>query len=204
MVLSVKIVAKLVESGEIVDPDSAKGRLLSEAAKLFRDQGYARTTVRDLAAALGIQSGSLFHHYKSKEDILCAVMHETLTISTARLHEAALASESPEETLRNLIHCELTAIMGDKRAALTVLVNEWRAISTERRSELAILRDQYEKIWRDNLVEADQGGLLCVEPVILRPLLTGALAWTINWYNPEGNVSLEDLADRALKLILKS
>ena len=198
------IVAQLVETGDIVDPSSAKGRLLSEAAKLFRDRGYDRTTVRDLAAAIGIQSGSLFHHYKSKEDVLCAVMHDTLTISNARLQEAAEVSEDAHETLRNLIRCELTAIMGEKRAALTVLVNEWRSISEERRQDLATLRDQYEKIWRDNLNHANEHGLLCVEPPILRPLLTGALAWTINWYNPAGNISLEDLVDRALKLILKT
>ncbi len=198
------IVAQLVESGEITDPESAKGRLLSEAARLFRSRGYDRTTVRDLAAALGIQSGSLFHHYRTKEDILCAVMQDTLTISTARLREAAVASDDPIDTLRNLIRCELTAIMGETRAALTVLVNEWRTITEERREELSTLREQYEKVWRDHLDQAYDHGLLCVEPAILRPLLTGALAWTINWYNPDGNVSLDDLVDRALRLILKS
>jgi len=200
----VSVVAQLVESGEITDPESAKGRLLSEAAKLFRSRGYDRTTVRDLAAALGIQSGSLFHHYKTKEDILCAVMQDTLTISTARLQEAAEASDDPIDTLRNLIRCELTAIMGETRAALTVLVNEWRTITEERRDELSALREQYEQVWRDHLEQAYDHGLLCVEPPILRPLLTGALAWTINWYNPDGNVSLDDLVDRALTLILKS
>ena len=77
-------------------------------------------------------------------------------------------------------------------------------ISEERRIELSALREQYEKVWRDNLNAAHNAGLLSVEPAILRPLLTGALAWTINWYNPAGDVSLDDLVDRALTMILKN
>ena len=69
---------------------------------------------------------------------------------------------------------------------------------------MSALREQYEKVWRDNLNAAHNAGLLSVEPAILRPLLTGALAWTINWYNPAGDVSLDDLVDRALTMILKN
>jgi AcrR family transcriptional regulator len=55
-------------------------RLLDCAAQLFREKGYERTTVRDIGAAVGIQSGSIFHHFSSKEDILKAVMSEALSI----------------------------------------------------------------------------------------------------------------------------
>ena len=58
--------------------DSPRGRLLSAAAQLFREKGFDRTTVRDIAAAVGIQSGSIFHHFKSKEDILYSVMELSL------------------------------------------------------------------------------------------------------------------------------
>jgi len=54
--------------------DSPRGRVLRAAAYLFHLQGYSRTTVREIAQVVGIQSGSLFHHFKTKEDILCAVM----------------------------------------------------------------------------------------------------------------------------------
>lgn len=53
------ILQSLIDDNLVSDPASARGRLLKEAARLFRDKGYERTTVRDLAAAVGIQSGSL-------------------------------------------------------------------------------------------------------------------------------------------------
>ena len=81
-----EIIQQLVDEGQVTDPSSARGRLLSAAAHLFRLRGYDRTTVRDLGAALGIQSGSLFHHYKSKEEILKAVMRETIIINTITKH----------------------------------------------------------------------------------------------------------------------
>src|SRR5262247_2379200 len=71
-----QLAAHLIAAGRVSDPTSARGRLLREALDLFARQGYARTTVRDLARAVGIQSGSLFHHFSSKEDIFCAALGE--------------------------------------------------------------------------------------------------------------------------------
>ena len=73
---ALRVMHELVENGQLTDPDSARGKLLQVAAHLFRNKGYERTTVRDLAGAVGIQSGSIFHHFKSKEEILRAVMEE--------------------------------------------------------------------------------------------------------------------------------
>ena len=64
------------------DEASAKGKVLRAAALLFRERGYARTTVRDIAAAVGILSGSLFHHFPNKEAILAQLQHEAFTAKT--------------------------------------------------------------------------------------------------------------------------
>ncbi|MCW8978209.1 MAG: TetR/AcrR family transcriptional regulator, partial [Marinobacter sp.] len=78
-----QILQSLIAENLVSDPEGARGRLLTEAARLFREKGYERTTVRDLAAAVGIQSGSLFHHFRTKEEILKAVMVETIRLNTA-------------------------------------------------------------------------------------------------------------------------
>ena len=80
---ALQVVRELIASGQVTDPESARGKLLQTAAHLFRNKGYERTTVRDLASAVGIQSGSIFHHFKSKDDILRAVMQETIHYNTA-------------------------------------------------------------------------------------------------------------------------
>ncbi len=115
---------------------SPKGRLLLGAAYLFHKQGYAKTTVRELANFIGIQSGSLFHHFTSKDDILANVMKQTIIYNFARLKEAAERSNEPEQQLRDLIKAELISITGDTGAAMAVLVHEWFALSKEKQDYL--------------------------------------------------------------------
>ena len=198
-----EIIQQLVDEGHVTDPESARGRLLAAAAHLFRLRGYDRTTVRDLGAALGIQSGSLFHHYKSKEEILKAVMRETIIINTARLRTAKAPAESRVDELYALILEELGSIQGEGSDALTVLVHEWRTLSDDVRSELMVLRNAYEDVWMETLVALHENGELADEPFIIRRLMIGALAWTTNWFRAEGNLTLDALAQKVLKLVLK-
>lgn len=180
--------------------DSPRGRVLRAAAHLFRTQGYERTTVRDLAKVVGIQSGSLFHHFKTKEDILLAVMEEGIRFNLERMREAVEAGEGPRAQLRNLIRAELESIMGETRDAMTVLVYEWGAVSPDKQRELLALRGQYEAYWLQVLNAARDQGLLAHDPFITRRLLAGAVNWTRNWYNPKGPVTLEQLTDQVLEM----
>ena len=140
------VMQELVASGQVTDPDSARGKLLQMAAHLFRSKGYERTTVRDLAAAIGIQSGSIFHHFKSKEEILRSVMEETIVYNTALMRAALAEAQGTRERLLALIRCELQSIMGGTGEAMAVLVYEWRSLSEEGQAQVLALRDTYEQI----------------------------------------------------------
>ncbi|WLQ14229.1 TetR/AcrR family transcriptional regulator [Hahella aquimaris] len=198
-----KQLAQLIEEGRITDPQSARGRLLAKAAHLFKEKGYERTTVRDLAASVGIQSGSIFHHFRSKEDILFAVMEETILYITAKMREALERAPTPRDRLLALLRCELESVLGGTGEAMTVLVYEWRSLSDARQEEILKLRDQYEGLWLDTLSEARDAGLVKGDVAVLRRFLTGALSWTITWYKSEGSMTVEDLAQQALYLVVK-
>lgn len=196
-----KVLGELMAAGLLTDPASPRGRLLQASANLFSSKGFERTTVRDLAAAVGIQSGSIFHHFRSKDDILRAVMEETIHRNTALMRMAIEGLEDPRERLRALIRCELQSIMGGTGEAMSVLVYEWRSLSEEGQLLILGLRDIYEGVWLDVLQQAYETGLVTVEPFVLRRLLTGALSWTITWFNPQGQMSLDDLAEKALEML---
>ena len=97
---ALRVMRDLVDEGQLTDPDSARGKLLQVAAHLFRNKGYERTTVRDLAGAVGIQSGSIFHHFKSKDEILRAVMEETILYNTALMRASLDEASSVRERVR--------------------------------------------------------------------------------------------------------
>lgn len=197
-----RVMPELVRAGLITDPVCARGKLIQAAAHLFSSRGFERTTVRDLAAAVGIQSGSIFHHFKNKDEILRAVMEETIHLNTALMRAVLEGLDEPEQRLLALIECELQSINGVSGEAMSVLVYEWRSLSVEGQRLILGLRDIYEAIWLDVLQQAYDSHLVRVEPFILRRLLTGALSWTITWFRADGGLSLEQLAEKALNMVL--
>lgn len=198
-----EVMQQLVASGQLTDPDSPRGVLLQTAAHLFRSQGFDRTTVRDLASAVGIQSGSIFHHFKSKDEILRAVMEQTILYNTALMQAELADVTGVRERLLALIRCELQSIMGGTGEAMAVAVYEWRSLSAQGQAQVLAVRERYEQLWLQVLGEARDAGLLCGDLAITRRFLTGALSWTSTWFKPQGSMSLEQLADQALKLLLK-
>lgn len=195
------ILRSLIAENLVSDPAGARGRLLREAARLFRDKGYERTTVRDLAAAVGIQSGSLFHHFRTKEEILKAVMVETIRLNTALMQAAVDAAGTRHDKLRALVRAELESINGQTGEAMAVLVFEWRSLSETSQAEVLELRGIYEALWLDVLGALSADKVLLADPFVVRRMLTGALSWTVTWYRPDGGLSLDDLTTQVMAMM---
>jgi len=182
--------------------DSPRGRVLRAAAYLFHKQGYARTTVRELAQVIGIQSGSLFHHFKSKDAILCAVMEEAIIYNLAQMHRAIQEGNTPAERLRGLIEAELESINGNTSKAMAVLVYEWNAITREQQQPLLAMRQEYETLWLNVLEDLKKAGVLKHDTFIWRRMISGITFGTALWYKPSGRVSLAELTDMAYAMAM--
>lgn len=184
--------------------DSPRGRVLRAAAYLFHLQGYSRTTVREIAQVVGIQSGSLFHHFKSKEDILCAVMTEAIIYNLGQMQRAVDQANSTYDQLKGLVIAELESINGDTGAAMAVLVHEWSVLPKARQAELLEMRQQYEDIWLAVLKKARQEGLIQHDPILWRRLIGGSISWSVTWYKPTGRLSLPQMAEELLGISIRS
>ncbi|MBP4049882.1 TetR family transcriptional regulator [Chromobacterium violaceum] len=186
-------------------PPEENGRrmeLVRAAAILFRDQGYERTTVRDLGNAVGIQSGSLFYHFRTKEEILVAVMALGITSTTEQLAAALDAAPDIRDKLAALFRVHLNSLLGDNQAALEVMLYEWRSVSESAKPGLVVLRDRYETLWQQVLDEAADAGLVKRDTRLLRRTLLGSLHWTVQWYRRDGELDVDALAQRMLQLVL--
>jgi AcrR family transcriptional regulator len=186
---------------QVTDPASPRGRLLDCAARLFRQKGYERTTVRDIASAVGIQSGSIFHHFPSKEDILRAVMTEALVYFTEILKDAIDCEEGTGEKLLACIRSELQFTIGnDTNAVMSVLITEWRCLSEQHQQGILLQRAIYEQLWMGVLGRAKTEGLVDGDVFILRRMLAGGIHWTATWFRADGEMSIEDLAAETLRI----
>ncbi len=184
--------------------DDRRDRLIEAAARLFRKQGYERTSVRQLAEAVGILSGSVFNHFDSKEDILLAVMSTTITTMIERLSQAANSTSSTRQRLLALIRTELDLLHGNTRDGVSIIFFQWNSLSTENQKKLLSMREEYERMWLDALQSARDEGYLVADPFIARRLLTGANGWTIYWYHRDGALSLDELAGTILGMLTGS
>jgi len=182
--------------------ENRRDLLLRAAARLFREKGYARATIRDLARAIDLQSGSIFHYFDSKDAILFSVMERAIIDAIERMETAVASANDPSSRLRALIRAELGLIHHEEtRDGMEVTFYAWESLSEEARGALLALRDRYEAIWMTELRAADDAGLISGDPALLRRFLTGSQVWTVKWFRTDGPLSLDALADETHALL---
>ncbi|MBI5279765.1 MAG: TetR/AcrR family transcriptional regulator [Burkholderiales bacterium] len=186
------------------DDGNRRRDLVREAARLFRRKGYDATSTRDIAAAAGMQSGSPFYHFKSKQALLNAVMEEGMRSAIER-QQAALDSAGATDAvaqLRVLVRNHFDVLLGPGSDFIPVMLYEARSITPKQRSSLAQLQGEYEAAWVPVLQELRRTGRLKADVKLARLLIFGALNWSAQWYDRRKGASLDELADAALGLFI--
>jgi AcrR family transcriptional regulator len=188
------------------DDGNRRGELLRSAARLFRRKGFDATSTRDIAAAVGMQSGSPFYHFKSKGALLYAVMEEGMRSAIARQQQALQRAEhaAPDAAgqLRILIRNHFDILLGPGSDFIPVLLYEARSITPRQRAALAELRSEYESRWTPVLDALHTSGQLRADVKLARLLMFGALNWSAQWYDRRKEASLDELADAAIALFV--
>lgn len=189
------------------DDGNRRLELLSSAAKLFRRKGFAATTTRDIAAAAGMQSGSPFYHFKSKDALLYAVMEEgmrsALNRQRAAVQAPGFADLTPAAQLRVLVTAHFDVLLGPGSDFVPVMLYEARSLPTRQHKALGQLIAEYEALWLPVLTALYVSGELRAPVRLARLLILGALNWSVQWFDAKKGVSLQELSDAAVALFLK-
>jgi TetR/AcrR family transcriptional regulator, cholesterol catabolism regulator len=181
----------------------SREKILSTAAQLIRQKGYRATTVRDIAEGVGLLSGSLFHHFASKEEMLLEIMRESF-LSVCMAFERAMAEEAdPALLLRQLIRIEMDAIVHDPRKDFhAVLYFDWREVPPAALPELNRYRARYRRPWVQTLNACAAAGRLRCEPDIAEQVIHGTLRHAMRWFKRTGPYSTDAFGDRLAALVL--
>jgi AcrR family transcriptional regulator len=178
------------------------------ASDLFRAHGYAGTSVRDIARALSLQGASLYAHVTSKEDVLWAIVDRAATRFEAAADEAALEAErrrpgDPVEALASLVRAHIEVLTADVGEA-SVFVTEWRALGPDRRQAVLERRDAYEARFRRGIEDGIAiGAFAIVDPAIASTVLLTALNGVATWFDPDGRLPADRVADHLVDLSLR-
>ncbi len=195
---------------ETISTDSSLGKkertrlmLLESAASFFEDLGYQGSNMRDIAARAGIKAGSIFYHFKDKEELLFVLLERTITTIVAEQKENLRFADSTRARLRGLVKTEVeTFINRSPGVSFHCLFHEWRHLSQPYADQLMILRNAYEKIWLEVLGQCRDEKLLLSSPKITRRLLNGSFTWIRYWYDIEGEMTMDQIIDEAVLFII--
>ena len=178
-----------------------RAELLRAAARLFVDKGFAATTTRDIAEAVGMRSGSPFYHFRSKQELLKEAMIDGLEAGRARLLAAIDGVVDPERRMYALVRTHLGTLLEDDGNS-PMLLSEARSLDPAARAEIAAAFDRYQAPWQATLDELAACGRIASAASPLRLLLLGMLNWSGHWYRPDGPLTVDQLADSAVALLL--
>lgn len=178
------------------------------ASDLFRERGYAATTIRDIARALSVQGASLYAHVTSKEDVLWAIVDraasrfEAAADRAEREAEARRPGDAPE-TIAALVRAHVEVLTADVDEA-GVFVHEWRALGPERRAAILERRDAYETRFRRRIEEGIAvGAFAMTDPAIASGAILSAVNGVATWYDPQGRLSADRIADHLVDLAMR-
>ena len=178
-------------------PDRRR-QIIAAASELFARNGFEGTSIRDIAGASGVLSGSLYYHFPSKEDLLFTVHQESLTAMRQEVETAIAGINEPWSRLDEAIvaHCRILLGGSVTRAILTPP----RYYNLKGVRKLVRQRDQYEQIFAsliDDLpLRAD------CDRHAFRLSILGAMNWTVFWYNAGGRLSVDDVG-RQIALMVR-
>lgn len=180
-------------------------RVLDAAAKIFRDYGYAGTTMRAIAEEANLKAGSIYYHYKSKDELIGAVLDIGIHAVTDRVREA-LAALPPEASGRQRIEAAIAAHLsaiievGDYTLATRRVFGQ---VPEAVRSKNLRLRDAYGAIWQEIVTDAHRRGEFrtTANLTLARLFILGALNWTVEWFKPGGR-TIEDVAREFASVVL--
>ena len=181
-------------NAESDQPATGRARVLDAAAQLFVDQGYPATTLRQIATTAGIKAGSIYHHFDSKEALFVAVLHEGMVvmIESFEATEARTTADANTDVLEAHVRAHLGAVF-EHGPYTTAHVTSFYTAPPAVRDAVVPRRDAYEEHWQQ-LLERLLANHKPKELRLHRVLLFGAMNATVEWFDPSGNLSLDELA----------
>jgi TetR/AcrR family transcriptional regulator, cholesterol catabolism regulator len=170
--------------------------VLDQAAELFWKKGYASTTTREIAASLGIRQASLYHHFASKEDLLCQLCVTSLEQILQAVQSAVNESNCAEPRIRILVSTHLNTLL-KYRTRHALMLTELRSLSGPRKRQVVGLRKRYEKLVLAILKNGQSDGFVRqdIAAKYLCLSLLNILNWAVLWFRGDDALSAEQLAE---------
>lgn len=174
----------------------SRQEILRTAARLFQQQGYDATSMNDVASALKLSKGGLYHHFQSKDEILFNLMDHAMNITQERVVNAVRGIAAPEERLRTLIRLHIGVVLSATDREITVMLHENHPLPPALRKKINTRKKDYIHFVESLIAEVQRVRQAkgSITPRAAAFALLGMINWIYQWYKPEGSLQADNIA----------
>jgi AcrR family transcriptional regulator len=189
--------------GKLTKADRTRARLIEVAKRLYQEHGSEHVTVRRIAAAAKIEAGSIYYHFSSRDEIMRAVLESGVGGARSEVMQAIAEAghgRSPLDRLRAALGAHLKYTL---REHYSSRLKSIRRLPKRLRDRHMQQEREYAAIFAGLLEEAHKKGLLRpgFDLSVVRMLVLGALTWVAEWYDPDGSMTPDDVANELMRVV---
>jgi AcrR family transcriptional regulator len=189
--------------------------ILRTAARLFQQQGYDGTSMNDVAAALKLSKGGLYHHFQSKDEILFNLMNHAMDITEEQVIAPVKSIANPEERLRALIRRHIAVVLSERDREITVMLHENHPLTPALRRRINVRKKDYVHFVENLIAEVQANAQTnsqntrigesqrTVTPRAAAFALLGMINWIYQWYRPDGSLQEESLVQQYTEIFFQ-
>lgn len=190
------------EGKEYGDDASRRRRdIVHQAAHLFDAAGYHRTSMADLAEAVGLAKPTLYHYFRGKEEILYHIHHDFISILLSRQEARAATGAEPVEQLREVMG-DILELMATHRGHVRVFFEHRRELPPDWEGKITTQRARYHAMLESILDSGIVAGQFrAVDVRLVSLMIFGMCNWAYQWYRPGGPLSAREIASQFFEML---
>lgn len=185
------------------DPAARWQQIISAATAEFLEKGYVGTSMRDVAARVGLLKGSLYHYIDSKEDLLFHVLRDLHEGAAEVVGRCRSGPGQPLDRLRELIEY-LGPYSAEHAAQGMIFMRDFAFLPASRRRQIIKQRDLYSSVMRKMISAAQLRGDVprSIDPALAAATIMGSIAWVANWYRRGGRLTPLEIGRQQAALLI--
>ena len=190
------------------DRPTRQAQIFEAAARLFCEKGFDKASMGDISSALGLTKAGLYHHIRSKEELLYEIMSYGMDLFEQKVLNRVVTIDDPLDRIRATLRGHVLLVTRDRPKEITVILHESNALKGRYRDRINARKKRYVKFLEKTFRELLRSGAARhIDPSVATFAMLGMINWIYQWYRPGGrldeNALAETLSDQFLGGVLK-
>lgn len=182
-------------------PDKRYREILERAARLIYQHGYDATSMQDIAESCGLTKAGLYHHIKTKEALLLAIMHYGMDLFEEMVLAKVADIADPVARLRECMARNIALVTHDPSKEVTIILHEHQTLTGAAQRAINTRKKRYVRFLESSFREAsERGQIRAVDPKLAAFSFLGTVLWTYKWYRADGEITPQRLSDGMIDL----